>query len=250
MIPRQQNTPRHFLFGTIYAHSNFLFYTSSNKTLQKGFMQVPVEPNLDHPIPESTKAHSAETLSDHIRVAGNTALLLNELGDGETIEMTEDDIAQAAEMMERVKLDGGDQTKASKNKDLAAKKVANKAGVALALGGFVTHYDQQVIQDKIQLRNIAVNTFLEVLQTSDDEKNRLKAAEMLGKAGDLFTEKAEITITHKSSDELKDALRERIKFLMETQAQREKELAERAMKELDVVDVDAKEVKNDDDTRA
>ena len=74
-------------------------------------MQVPVEPNLDHPIPESTKAHSAETISDHIRVAGNTALLLNELGDGETIEMTDDDIEQAKEMFDKMKVDGGDQTK-------------------------------------------------------------------------------------------------------------------------------------------
>lgn len=209
-------------------------------------MSIPVEPNLDHPIPESLKAHSTETLSDHIRVAGNTALLLNELGDGETIEMTEDDVAQAAEMMERVKVDGGDQTKASKNKDLAAKKVANKAGVALALGSFVAHYDQQVIQDKVQLRNIAVNTFLDVLQNSDDEKNRLKAAEMLGKAGDLFTEKAEITITHKSSDELKEALRERIKLLMEMQAKRAPTLAEKAMGE--IVEVQAKE-QNDAETR-
>lgn len=210
-------------------------------------MTIPVEPNLDQPVPESLKAHSAETLSDHIRVVGNTALLLNELGDGETIEMTEDDLAQASEMMKQVKADGGDQTKGSKNKDLAARKVANKEGVALALGGFVSYYDQQVIQDKIQLRNIAVNTFLDILQTSDDEKNRLKAAEMLGKAGDLFTEKAEITITHKSSDELKDALRERIKFLMETQAKRELSMAEKAIGEItDVEDKTEKEVKNDE----
>jgi hypothetical protein len=213
-------------------------------------MQIPVEPNLDQPVPESLKAHSAETLSDHIRVVGNTALLLNELGDGESIEMTEDDLAQASEMMKKVKADGGDQTKDSKAKDLATRKAATKEGVALALGGFVSYYDQQVIQDKVQLRNIAVNTFLDILQTSDDEKNRLKAAEMLGKAGDLFTEKAEITITHKSSDELKDALRERIKLLMEIQAQRAPTLAEKAMGE--IVEVEAKEekvqnnVQNDD----
>ena len=204
-------------------------------------MTIPVEPNLDHPIPESTKAHSAETISDHIRVAGNTALLLNELGDGETIEMTDDDIEQAKEMFDKMKVDGGDQTKENKKKELADRKTVNKEGVALALGGFVSYYDQQVIQDKIQLRNIAVNTFLDILQTSDDEKNRLKAAEMLGKAGDLFTEKAEITITHKSSDELKEALRERIKFLMETQQNRPPSMAEKAMGQ--IVEVEAKEEK-------
>lgn len=207
-------------------------------------MQIPVEPNLDHPVPESTKAHSAETLSDHVRVVGNTALLINELGDGESIEMTEDDLAQASEMMKKVKTDGGDQTKDSKAKDLATRKAATKEGVALALGGFVSYYDQQVIQDKIQLRNIAVNTFLDILQTSDDEKNRLKAAEMLGKAGDLFTEKAEITITHKSSDELKDALRERIKFLMETQQNRPPSMTEKAIGEITDVEDKTEKVQN------
>jgi hypothetical protein len=212
-------------------------------------MTIPVEPNLDHPIPETLKAHSAETLSDHVRVVGNTALMLNELGDDETFDMTDDDVAQAANMMQKIKVDGGDQTKDSKNKDLKTRADAKQPGVALALGHFVTYYDQQVIQDKVQLRNIAVNTLLEILDQTDDEKNKLKAAELLGKAGDLFTDKAEITITHKTSDELKDALRQRIQLLMQMHENRPKTMAEKAMGEIDVVDVKAKEVKNDDQTR-
>jgi hypothetical protein len=221
-------------------------YTCDNETLQKGFMQIPVEPNLDHPVPETFKAHSADTLSDHVRVMGNTALLLNELGDGETFEMTEDDVAESAKMMENIKVDGGDQTKTSKNKDLKTRSEAKKPGVALALGHFVTYYDQQVVTDKVQLRNIAVNTLLEILDQSDDEKNRLKAAELIGKAGDLFTDKAEITITHKTSDELKDALRQRIELLMQMQQNRPPSMVEKAMGE--IVEVEAKET-NDDETR-
>jgi hypothetical protein len=209
-------------------------------------MTIPVEPNLDHPIPETLKAHSAETLSDHVRVMGNTALMLNELGDDETFEMTDDDAQQAADMIKSLQVDGGDQTKGTKNKDLKAREETKKPGVALALGYFVAHYDQQVIQDKVQLRNISVNTLLEILEKSDDEKNRLKAAELIGKAGDLFTDKAEITITHKTSDELKGALRQRIQILMEMQQNRPPTMAEKAMGE--IVDVEAKE-KNDDEAR-
>ena len=222
-------------------------YTCDNETLQKGFMQIPVEPNLDHPVPETFKAHSADTLSDHVRVMGNTALLLNELGDGETFEMTEDDVAESAKMMENIKVDGGDQTKTSKNKDLKTRSEAKKPGVALALGHFVAYYDQQVITDKVQLRNISVNTLLKVLNESEDEKNILKAAELIGKAGDLFTDKAEITITHKTSDELKDALRQRIELLMQMQHNRPPTLAEKAMGE--IVEVEDKE-KNDDSADA
>ena len=209
-------------------------------------MTIPVEPNLDHPIPETLKAHSAETLSDHVRVMGNTALLLNTLGDDETFEMTDDDAKQAADMIKKLKVDGGDQTKGTNNKDLKAREETKKPGVALALGYFVSHYDQQVIQDKVQLRNISVNTLLEILEKSDDEKNRLKAAELIGKAGDLFTDKAEITITHKTSDELKNALRQRIELLMQMQQNRPPTMAEKAMGE--IVEVEAKE-KNDDETR-
>jgi hypothetical protein len=177
---------------------------------------------------------------------GNTALLLNELGDDETFEMTDDDAKQAADMIKKLKVDGGDQTKGTKNKDLKAREEVKKPGVALALGYFVSHYDQQVIQDKVQLRNISVNTLLEILEKSEDEKNRLKAAELIGKAGDLFTDKAEITITHKTSDELKGALRQRIQILMEMQSHRPPTMAEKAMGE--IVDVEAKE-KNDNETR-
>lgn len=208
---------------------------------------IPVEPNLDTPMPESLKAQATETLSDHARVMGNTALLLNELGDGETIDMTEEDAAQAQEMFDKMKVDGGDQTKDSNRKNLKAREEMKKPGVALALGSFVAYYDQQVIQDKVQLRNIAVNTLLDILDKSEDEKNRLKAAELIGKAGDLFTDKAEITITHRSSDELKEALRERIQMLMEMQGQRPPTLAEKAMGE--IVEVEAKE-KNDDSAEA
>ena len=206
---------------------------------------IQVEPADDIPLPNSTKPMEAETLSDHARVMGNTALLLNELGDGESIEMTEEDVQQSAAMIAKIKVDGGDQTKESKAKDKATRKEMSKAGVALALGGFVTYYDQQVIQDKVQLRNIAVNTLLDILQTTDDEKNKLKAAELIGKAGDLFTDKAEITITHKTSDELKDALRQRIQLLMEMQANREASKTEKAINHLDngdAIDVEAKDV--------
>jgi hypothetical protein len=168
--------------------------------------------------------------------------MLNELGNDETFDMTDDDVEQAAEMVKNLKIDGGDQIKDSKAKNLKAREETKKPGVALALGHFVTYYDQQVIQDKVQLRNIAVNTLLKVLNESEDEKNVLKAAELIGKAGDLFTDKSEITITHKTSDELKDALRQRIEMLMQMQQNRPPTLAEKAMGE--IVEVEVKE--NDD----
>lgn len=220
-------------------------YFGERNLQRKLRMPINVEPNLDKPIPEGYLVDTkTETLGDHVRVMGNTAILLNELG--ADIEMTDDDLDQAEQMMQKIKVDDSDKTKeAKKSEQKEDRQTASNPGVALALGGFVSHYDKQVIQDKIQLRNIAINTFLTVLQESDDEKNRLKAAEMLGKAGDLFTEKAEITITHKTSDELKNAIRERINALIQMQQNMPAKPNEKRMGEIDVVDVNAKEVKND-----
>jgi hypothetical protein len=55
------------------------------------------------------------------------------------------------------------------------------------------------------------------MEISQDEDNKvaLKALELLGKASDLFTERSEITITHKTSDELKAAIKQRIQLLMQ-----------------------------------
>jgi hypothetical protein len=78
------------------------------------------------------------------------------------------------------------------------------------------------------------------ISQDEDNKTALKALELLGKASDLFTERSEITITHQTSDELKSAIKERIKLLMQTQQLNTKT---KAQKQLEVIDADAKEVK-------
>ena len=79
------------------------------------------------------------------------------------------------------------------------------------------------------------------MEISQDEDNKvaLKALELLGKASDLFTERSEITITHKTSDELKAAIKERIQLLMQTPMKTIETASERRIKSLEgVVDVE------------
>lgn len=200
-------------------------------------MPINVEPNLDKPFPEpNSRDEQLDNLGDQARVMGNTAVLLKELG--ADIEMTEDDLEQAKEMVQSMQIDGGDKTKEPPKSGQKEIRNAVKApGVALAVGHLVNYYDQQVIQDKIQLRNIAVNKFLELID-SEDEKIQIKAAEMLGKAGDLFTERSEITITHKNSDELKDLIKDRIRTLMQMQAIDVTPKSEKLIIELDTPEKD------------
>ena len=85
------------------------------------------------------------------------------------------------------------------------------------------------------------------MSQSDDDKIAIKAVELIGKASDLFTERSEITITHQTSDELRAAIKERIRLLTQKPVEPQLNAAESRLEQLkaqtEVVDVDAKEVK-------
>lgn len=201
-------------------------------------MQIPVEPNLDKPIPTNAKPQIGSTYEDRLKVAGNTAMLLKELGVDDDLSPEED--AQAKEMIARLKpADGKPSVPAPEE------KVLKDVGVALKIGGYLNEYEKQIVADKIQVRTVVVNRLMEISQ-DDDNKIALKALELLGKASDLFTERSEITITHKTSDELKVAIKERIAQLMQMQQIDNKSKTETRLSQLkhsqtEVVDVEVNE---------
>ena len=195
-------------------------------------MQIPVEPNLDRPIPVQAQPEKGRTYEDRLKVAGNTAMLLNELGVEDDLSPEENE--KARQMIVKLKpADDKSSPPTAEEKDL------KNYNVALAIGNYLNEYEKQIVADKVQVRTVVVNRLMEISQ-DDDNKVALKALELLGKASDLFTERSEITITHQTSDELKAAIKERIKLLMQTQQLNTKT---KAQKQLEVIDADAKEVK-------
>ena len=124
-------------------------------------------------------------------------------------------------------------------------KSLQRTGVALKLGAYLSEYEKQVVEDKVQVRTIVVNRLMEISQ-DEDNKVALKALELLGKASDLFTERSEITITHKTSDELKAAIKQRIQLLMQNPMKtiptvnesRLAQLSDQNITEIDVVDME------------
>jgi hypothetical protein len=198
-------------------------------------MPVNVEPTNEFPVPPIARAKEASTHSNNLRAKANTAMLLRELG--ADFETTPEEDEQAKQLMAQV--DGEDPSKEVKK---AQNQVVSTPGIALALGGYISHYDQQVIADKIQLRNIAINRLLEMSQ-DDDQKIAIKAVELIGKASDLFTEHQEITITHKNSAELQDAIREKIRLLMQMNTIDAETTSERLTKSLEEPqDVEVREI--------
>jgi hypothetical protein len=203
-------------------------------------MQIPIEPNLDTPVPVNSYPESGETYEERIKIAGNTALLLSELGMDDDI--SDDEAEQAAQMMAALK--PADHKKSGATKEES--KSLQRTGVALKLGAYLSEYEKQVVEDKVQVRTIVVNRLMEISQ-DEDNKVALKALELLGKASDLFTERSEITITHKTSDELKAAIKARIQLLMQNpmkqipteNERRLAQLSDQNVTTIDVVDMEA-----------
>jgi hypothetical protein len=195
-------------------------------------MQIPVEPNLDTPPPTGAFPERGETYEERLKIAGNTALLLSELGMDDDI--SEEEAELSAQMI--AKLKPAEHKKSAPTRE-ESKSLA-RTGVALKIGGYLSEYEKQVVADKVQVRTVVVNRLMEISQ-DEDNKVALKALELLGKASDLFTERSEITITHKTSDELKAAIKARIQLLMQSPMKPIETASERRLKSLeDVVEVE------------
>jgi hypothetical protein len=171
-----------------------------------------LEPEANVDIP--TRDYDYKDVYEKAKVACQTALALNKMG--MPIEMDEEDDLFAKQVItQEVK---------------PTTKQIFKPGVAIKLGAILTEYDVQVARDAAQLRTVATNKLIEMLD-DPDPKVKLKAVEMIGKIADvgLFAERTEITIINKPTEEL------------------EKELVGLLN---DYIDVDAKEVTKVEDLMA
>jgi len=84
-------------------------------------------------------------------------------------------------------------------------------GTVVHLKAILDEYDKAVVESAAQIRTFVTNKLL--LETENpDPRIRMKALELLGKISDvgLFTEKTEITMRHRPTEELEQLLRERL----------------------------------------
>lgn len=88
---------------------------------------------------------------------------------------------------------------------------AQSPAVALHLAALLSEYDKQVVENAQQLRTYITNRLIEE-SNSIDGRIRIRALELLGKITDvgLFTERTEVTIRDKSTEELEQKLKEKL----------------------------------------
>lgn len=81
----------------------------------------------------------------------------------------------------------------------------------LLVKNVLDEFGHVVVESSVRIRNVVTNKLM--LETENpDPRIRLRALEMLGKISDvgLFSEKSEVTVTHQSSEELKETLRKKL----------------------------------------
>ena len=160
---------------------------------------IKVEPTDEYPVPFSTDEEKPKSLLEEIAVAGNTAELLVDLG---APLGADEDVAKATKKLK-------DAVTKGKTKNL------NEVSTAFGAAAFLRQYGQQLALDVNQVRAALTFKLME-LANYGDPKIELKALELLGKHSDisLFSSKSEITINYKNPEDLENAIKERVKRLM------------------------------------
>jgi hypothetical protein len=135
------------------------------------------------------------SVREEIFAVANTAHLLAQLG--EDIEISPEDEAQAQDLFETGRVPNTYER--------------TIPGVMLKLEALLTQYDYSLLEDAAKIRNFVTNKLIE--ETNDpDPRIRLKAYELLGKITEvgLFTERSEVLVTHRPSEDLEALLREKL----------------------------------------
>jgi hypothetical protein len=123
-------------------------------------------------------------------------------------------------------------TSFAKDEETTSKSLSTTAfsqlrpAVILQIDDSLREFSHAVVKNAVQIRHFVTNKLL--LEASNpDAKVRIRALELLGKISDvgLFTERSEVTVTHRSTEDLRKSLREKLDSLR-TKAQPVQEITD------------------------
>ena len=166
---------------------------------------IEVTPDFSIPFPEPGLQKLAD-FKEKVEAACRTAAML-----GLDDEFTEQDVIQGEEAVYAAVDPNVETTK----KALKATETF-KTATYYAVNGILKEYSVRVVDNATQIRTLVTNKLL-LEAENDDPRIRMKALELLGKITDvgLFTEKSEVTITHRSTDDLVESIRSKIQKMRE-----------------------------------
>ena len=170
---------------------------------------IKVEPTRAHKVPYSLDDEKPKTLIEEIEVAGSTAELQVEMG--APLELpSKADQEKLANLIKDAKRNA-----AGRGNGNTLSPALTKTNTAYATASFLRNYGQMLAFDASQARAAITHKLMEIADCGDI-KFELKALELLGKHSDigLFTERSEITINYNTPESLENAIKERIKRLL------------------------------------
>lgn len=155
---------------------------------------------IDFDVPLADFSPTFESLEARVAAAMSALVDANGLPDPSQIGEDDKDLARA--------IFSGHQT--ASDQDLSSPPVV------VYLQSLLSEYDQTVVKSAAQLRTYVTNKLLAETANADP-RIRMKSLELLGKISDvgLFTDKTEITMRHRPTEELEQLLRERLTKVIE-----------------------------------
>ncbi len=169
-------------------------------------MTIHVEPERGVP---TRKAPDMSDLAIKTSAAAKTVEYLH--ANGLEVEATNEDKDIAAALAVSY---AENATRASKA--ATPKRVAQLTPATLLLTDrILKDFGHSVVKSATQVRHLVTNKLIEETE-NPDPRIRIRALELLGKISDvgLFAEKSEVTVTHQTSDDLKDKLRDKLAKLV------------------------------------
>ena len=170
-------------------------------------MTLFIEPEIGVPLVDDVPNVD---LKERAEAACNTALKLAE--HGLDLEPTVEDEDVAAKLALSY---ADDPEKTSKK--VTARKAAKLTPASIVLtNNILQEFGHSVAESATQIRYLVTNKLL-LESENDDPRIRIRALELLGKISDvgLFAEKTEVTVTHQSTDDLRNKLRGKLEKLVE-----------------------------------
>ena len=170
-------------------------------------MTLLIEPEIGVPLADDIPNVD---LKERAEAACNTALKLAE--HGLDLEPTVED-EDAAAKLALAYADNPEKT----SKKVTAKKAATLTPASIVLtNNILQEFGHSVAESATQIRYLVTNKLL-LESENADPRIRIRALELLGKISDvgLFAEQTEVTVTHQSTEDLRNKLRGKLEKLVQ-----------------------------------
>ena len=169
-------------------------------------MTLLIEPEIGVPFSDDM---TFVDLKERAEAACNTAVKLAE--HGLEIDPTQEDEDVAA----RLAVAYADNPEKTSKKVTTRKAAALTPASLILTSSILQEFGHSVAESAVQIRHLVTNKLL-LESENADPRIRIRSLELLGKISDvgLFAEKSEVTVTHQSTDDLRNKLRDKLEKLI------------------------------------